>query len=180
MMALILEQTEISTIFGSDKCLLNVLNLGDANNDDGQRPLYLRFLKNFICFDNPSEKLVSLCNMYDIKLYLYEELIENQMKSTNITFDHNETKRDAIFTISYTSGTEKDPKGVMLSNENFISAIANILKVAGDFPFNQEDVYISYLPLAHVFDRLGVYGVMSIGARIGFYGGVILKILDDL
>jgi long-chain acyl-CoA synthetase len=123
---------------------------------------------------------VSLCNKYDIKLYLYEELIENQMKSTNITFDHNETKRDAIFTISYTSGTEKDPKGVMLSNENFISAIANILKVAGDFPFNQEDVYISYLPLAHVFDRLGVYGVMSIGARIGFYGGVILKILDDL
>lgn len=59
------------------------------------------------------------------------------MKSTNITFDHKETKRDAIFTISYTSGTEKDPKGVMLSNENFISAIANILKVAGDFPFNQ-------------------------------------------
>jgi long-subunit acyl-CoA synthetase (AMP-forming) len=52
----------------------------------------------------------------------------------------------------------------MLSNENFISAIANILKVAGDFPFCQEDVYISYLPLAHVFDRLGVYGVMSIGA----------------
>jgi long-chain acyl-CoA synthetase len=35
MMALILEQTEMSTIFGSDKCLLNVLNLGDANNDDG-------------------------------------------------------------------------------------------------------------------------------------------------
>jgi long-subunit acyl-CoA synthetase (AMP-forming) len=54
----------------------------------------------------------------------------------NTTFDHKETKRDAIFTISYTSGTEKDPKGVMLSNENFISAIANILKVAGDFPFN--------------------------------------------
>jgi long-subunit acyl-CoA synthetase (AMP-forming) len=35
MMALILEQTEMSTIFGSDKCLLNVLNLGDVNNDDG-------------------------------------------------------------------------------------------------------------------------------------------------
>jgi long-chain acyl-CoA synthetase len=41
-------------------------------------------------------------------------------------------------------------------------------------------VYISYLPLAHVFDRLGVYGVMSIGAQIGFFGGQILKIIDDL
>jgi long-subunit acyl-CoA synthetase (AMP-forming) len=47
--------------------------------------------------------------------------------SNNKIFDHTLTKRDAIFTISYTSGTEKDPKGVMLSNENFISAIANIL-----------------------------------------------------
>ncbi len=91
-----------------------------------------------------------------------------------------ETRREAIFTISYTSGTENNPKGVMLSNENFISAIANILKVAGDFPFKQDDVYISYLPLAHVFDRLGVYGVMSIGAQIGFFGGQILKIIDDL
>ncbi len=68
----------------------------------------------------------------------------------------------------------------MLSNENFISAIANILMVAGDFPFRQDDVYISYLPLAHVFDRLGVYGVMSIGAQVGFFGGQILKIIDDL
>lgn len=100
--------------------------------------------------------------------------------SSNKIFDHTLTKRDDIFTISYTSGTEKDPKGVMLSNENFISAIANILKVAGDFPFIPEDVYISYLPLAHVFDRLGVYAIMSIGARIGFFGGQILKILDDL
>jgi long-chain acyl-CoA synthetase len=68
----------------------------------------------------------------------------------------------------------------MLSNENFISAFSNILKVAGDFPFCSDDVYISYLPLAHVFDRLGVYGVMSIGAQIGFFGGQILKIIDDL
>ena len=91
MMALILEQTEMSTIFGSDKCLLNVLNLGDVNNDDGQRPQQLRFLKNFISFDRPSEKLESLCNKYEINLYVYHELIENQMKSTNITFDLKET-----------------------------------------------------------------------------------------
>ena len=101
----------------------------------------------------------------------YDALIEEEREADGgimgdkmQPFDHNETRRDSIFTISYTSGTENNPKGVMLSNENFISAIANILKVAGDFPFCQEDVYISYLPLAHVFDRLGVYGVMSIGA----------------
>jgi long-chain acyl-CoA synthetase len=52
--------------------------------------------------------------------------------------------------------------------------------VAGDFPFQEDDVYISYLPLAHVFDRLGVYACMSMGAGIGFFGGEILKIIEDL
>ena len=68
----------------------------------------------------------------------------------------------------------------MLSNENFLSAIQSILKVAGDFPFSEDDIYISYLPLAHVFDRLGVYGSMTMGAAVGFFGGNILKIIDDL
>lgn len=70
----------------------------------------------------------------------------------------------AVFTISYTSGTENNPKGVMLTNANFLSAIQSILKVAGDFPFSEDDIYMSYLPLAHVFDRLGVYGSLSMGA----------------
>ncbi len=62
----------------------------------------------------------------------------------------------------------------MLSNGNFLAAIASILKVAGDFPFSPEDVYMSYLPLAHVFDRLGVHAALSMGAGVGFFGGVIL------
>lgn len=87
---------------------------------------------------------------------------------------------ESIFTISYTSGTEKNPKGVMLTNSNFISAITNILKVGEGYEVCQNDTYISYLPLAHVFDRLGVYSSLSVGANVGFFGGEILKIVDDL
>lgn len=46
--------------------------------------------------------------------------------------------------------------------------------------FTADDTYISYLPLAHVFDRLGVYAALSVGAAVGFFGGEILKIIDDL
>jgi hypothetical protein len=60
MMSLILEQTEMSTIFGSDKCLLNVLNLAQEN------PGNLRFLKNFIVFDIPCEKLKEMSYQYEI------------------------------------------------------------------------------------------------------------------
>ena len=94
--------------------------------------------------------------------------------------DHTGCQLRSIFTISYTSGTENQPKGAMLSNENFLVAITAIIKATGDFPIMEDDTYISYLPLAHVFDRLGVHGCLSMGARVGFFGGVILKIIDDL
>ena len=54
MMALILEQTEMATIFGSDKCLLNVLNVGEVSESAGKRPEVLRFLRNLVVFGKPS------------------------------------------------------------------------------------------------------------------------------
>lgn len=49
-----------------------------------------------------------------------------------------------------------------------------------DFSFRPDDVYISYLPLAHVFDRLGVYSMLSEQGAVGFFGGNLLKIPEDL
>lgn len=48
------------------------------------------------------------------------------------------------------------------------------------FKFVKDDVYISYLPLAHVFDRLGTHVMMSQGGQVGFFGGKILQITEDL
>lgn len=98
----------------------------------------------------------------------------------NETYDHSDADINSIFTVSYTSGTEKNSKGALLSNKNFMSAITNILKAGETCEINETDTYISYLPLAHVFDRLGVYSALSKGASVGFFGGDILKIVDDL
>lgn len=68
----------------------------------------------------------------------------------------------------------------MLSNRNFLSAMTNILQMTAQFKFSKDDVYISYLPLAHVFDRLGCHTMLGQGGAIGFFGGQVLKITDDL
>lgn len=43
-----------------------------------------------------------------------------------------------------------------------------------------EELYLSYLPLAHIFERVVQVLLVSIGAKIGFYQGDILKLMDDL
>jgi long-chain acyl-CoA synthetase len=45
---------------------------------------------------------------------------------------------------------------------------------------NSDDVYVSYLPLPHVFERLFCCTIIYFGASIGFYGGDVLKLKDDL
>ena len=68
----------------------------------------------------------------------------------------------------------------MLTNANFLAAIVTINTIAEQLKFDYDDVYLSYLPLAHVFDRLGVHTLLSCGGQIGFFGGEILKVVEDL
>ena len=44
---------------------------------------------------------------------------------------------------------------------------------AGDFQveFGAEEVHISYLPLAHVFERVILIGILAKGASAGFFRG---------
>lgn len=49
-----------------------------------------------------------------------------------------------------------------------------------EIKYNDQDSYLSYLPLPHVFERLFVCIQIYHGASIGFYSGNVLKLKDDL
>jgi long-chain acyl-CoA synthetase len=77
-----------------------------------------------------------------------------------------ETSPDDLATIIYTSGTTGRPKGVMLSHRNILCAIEAVLEAVKGRP---DDVFISYLPLAHSLERtVGYYLPMMLGASIGY------------
>ena len=42
------------------------------------------------------------------------------------------------------------------------------------------DKYLSFLPLAHIFETMVEHAILSVGGSIGFYNGNIKKILDDI
>jgi len=61
-----------------------------------------------------------------------------------------------VYMLSYTSGTTGDPKGVMLAHKSVMvgTFAANKRLEIGSKPLDENDIHISYLPLAHVFEQL--------------------------
>jgi long-chain acyl-CoA synthetase len=73
---------------------------------------------------------------------------------------------DDTATIIYTSGTSGEPKGVMLSHRNII---ANLDAITDAIALSNRDSFLSFLPLAHVYERTaGYYLPLRIGAHIAF------------
>ncbi|KAF4742969.1 hypothetical protein FOZ62_030239 [Perkinsus olseni] len=90
-----------------------------------------------------------------------------------------------IGTFCYTSGTTGDPKGALLSQGGMLANVAGLTKlVTTESPllkFGAEDeAYLSYLPLAHVMERLVQTMMYHFGAAIGFSQGDSRKIMDDV
>ena len=91
---------------------------------------------------------------------------------------HRPPQPEDIASICYTSGTTGAPKGAILTHRN-LSAPSNGLRLSGVVLY-PGDVHISYLPLAHVFERSVVTCLLSVGASIGFYHGNNLELIDDI
>jgi long-chain acyl-CoA synthetase len=87
-------------------------------------------------------------------------------------------KPDDIATICYTSGTTGNPKGVLLTHKNFVSELAGV--TLHGVKLSSNDVHISYLPLAHVFERMIVSSVFANGGSVGFYRGTPLQLFEDI
>ncbi|XP_077182997.1 long-chain-fatty-acid--CoA ligase 6 isoform X4 [Paroedura picta] len=83
--------------------------------------------------------------------------------------------------VCFTSGTTGNPKGAMLTHGNVVADFSGFLKVTeSQWSPTYEDVHISYLPLAHMFERMVQSVVYCHGGRIGFFQGDIRLLSDDM
>jgi len=74
-------------------------------------------------------------------------------------------KADQLATIIYTSGTTGEPKGVMLTHLNLSSNATDSLE---SYDFRPDDVALSFLPLAHVYERTMDYGYLFRGVSVAY------------
>ena len=101
-----------------------------------------------------------------------KSLIEEGEKTLNHYQKKIEIAREAILpsdltSLIYTSGTTGTPKGVMLTHSNFVQNVKVCLE---QIPvINKDDLFLSFLPLSHVFERTATYHVCcAVGSKIAF------------
>jgi long-chain acyl-CoA synthetase len=71
-----------------------------------------------------------------------------------------------LATLIYTSGTTGEPKGVMLTHKNLAANTLNVCRWLG--LGDRRDLALSYLPLAHIFERSAWYVYMHAGIEIAY------------
>jgi len=150
----------ILTILNHCKAKILVVSNSDFLNKVLLGQKYLKHLEKIIVL----EKLTAT----------QKEILSNKVIGWNAILKHNQGVKhkkifldpDDICSIIYTSGTTGAPKGVALSHRNFLS---DVEAVADVIPVKHNDVFLSFLPLSHVLERLaGYYMPLCYGATIAY------------
>lgn len=92
---------------------------------------------------------------------LWEDIIKNKKTIEDIPTINSED----LHTIIYTSGTTGTPKGVMHTVGNFMISVTALITTL-EIPKGGR--FFSYLPLAHVAERLLCTGALVLGTQISF------------
>src|SRR5437667_6028335 len=105
------------------------------------------------------------------------DLVEAVLPKQTSAFEAASLEDGALATTCYTSGPAGRPKGVMLTHGNILANVSGCerLRLA-----RSDDVFLSLLPLSHMFERTGGYYLpLAIGAKVT-YARSISQLAEDL
>ncbi|RPI17000.1 MAG: long-chain fatty acid--CoA ligase [Ignavibacteriae bacterium] len=125
-------------------------------------------LKYIISFNKPENEPEYVLFFEDL---IYQSILQDKNSYSDADADNlidncrNNINENDILTIIYTSGTMGNPKGVSLTHKNILTNIESAKKA---FPMlSEKDKFLSFLPLAHSYERTaGYYLALSLGAEI--------------
>ncbi|NWR63071.1 ACSL1 ligase, partial [Bucorvus abyssinicus] len=88
-------------------------------------------------------------------------------------------KPEDLAVICFTSGTTGNPKGAMITHQNIVSNVSAFVKTTEKtFMPSPDDILISFLPLAHMFERIVEVSIYCL--VLDFRFKIILLHMDDL
>ncbi|KAK3021482.1 hypothetical protein RJ639_045865 [Escallonia herrerae] len=147
-----LNETEVTTVICGSKELKKLLDI------NGQ----LDTVKRVICMDD--------------ELSSDSSLIEHRWTLTSFSdvgrlgqerpVDADLPLSADIAVIMYTSGSTGLPKGVMMTHGNVLATISAVMTIVPGL--GGKDVYLAYLPLAHILELAAENVIAAVGSSIGY------------
>ena len=116
----------------------------------------------YICDSNEEFENINIENRR-VNVLSFYELISQESSKMDISLSPPGPEDTAV--IMYTSGSSGDPKGVVLTHKNITSTVQSSLSYLAD---RENDIYIAYLPLAHIFEMSFELVVLILGIPIGY------------
>ncbi|XP_047321555.1 long chain acyl-CoA synthetase 9, chloroplastic-like [Impatiens glandulifera] len=143
-----LNETEVTTVICGQKELKKLLDIS------GQ----LDTVKRIICMDDDiisGSSNWKILSFSDVKRLGQESPVDADIPLAADT---------AV--IMYTSGSTGLPKGVMMTHGNVLATISAVMTIVPDI--GCKDVYMAYLPLAHILELAAENLVSAVGSAIGY------------
>ena len=130
--------------------------------------------------NNNLKVLVSMGDRKDEKILNQKDLIkegEKLLSKGYTEFTSSKIDENKMSILLFTSGTTSKSKAVMLSHKNICS---NLFSITNTLEIDDSDVFLSVLPLHHVFEcTVGFLYPISIGAKI-IFGRGLKHIVEDI
>ncbi|KAI5180191.1 long-chain acyl-CoA synthetase [Nematocida sp. AWRm80] len=192
----ILNETKMQMIFVSEKNIEKIVNGMEKERDE---TIHLPRIM-IVMDENISDHALRVLREKNIKIYSFWEIVnkcdriqprerqaQKKKEGAIRKFDDPKTAKTVsspqvfaapqattVATICYTSGTTGAPKGAMLMHRNVVSVAGSFILLSqqkGFFLIQNENRYLSFLPLAHVFERIVEAALLLSRCTVIYYRG---------
>jgi long-chain acyl-CoA synthetase len=123
------------------------------------------------------KKVISFENIKDKNVTFIEEIF-NQTYKQEKNFKEIGLRRKDISCIIYTSGTQGNPKGVMLSHGGILNNCEGSTKLLKEI-ITTKPKFLTWLPLSHSYEHTIQFVQIAVGAKI-FYAESIDKLIKNM
>ena len=172
----IFKQTNLTSIIMESRALNKIIDLTKQKK--------IGNLQNIVVIPSDSDTTIEAnmktCEELGLKMYYFDDIIKRGKEYDQKVSKKPEFKKatpDTIITFCYTSGTTGDPKGAMIPNNSLMSCVTAMESIG--IKLVPEDVYLSFLPLAHIMEQLIISATLVYGCQVGFFSGSPLRITED-
>ena len=155
----LIDDCEPSVIIVSDKTQYN-----KVKNIIKKKP-FIKSIISFEEFQNDNE-IIFIKEIFNKKEFKEKDLLNLKIKRTDVAC------------IIYTSGTQGNPKGVMLSHGGILSNCEGSIYLLKEI-ISEKPKFLTWLPLSHSYEHTVQFVQIAIGAKV-FYAESIDKLIKNM